>query len=466
MSDHPTVSVRPAYGGLLRGTTREQFVLVEGPRGTAKTRAILTIIMARALSTPGSRWLLARSTRTRLSQTVMQTLEEQVFPSFGLCVPGTAGAENRGRYDLPGGSVLLPMGLDDLARGQSLETAGIYVAEGVEITSADTVLSLAGSMRQAVSSSSPHTVLHQCIVDGNPGPPGHWLNQIAEPIDGRLRRVRDRADYDRLRQHNAAPAPDGKWKRIVTRHMDNPGYFDLRQWRWTDQGRAYMDTLRHLRGHLRRRWLDGDWVAAEGTVFPEFDDRRHVIRPFDVPIDWPHYVGVDPGYDHPCAILWFAVAPNGTIYVVDELYRGGMGVAQHARDIRARNAGRTIKGYYADPQDAFKRVMQQPKSIADQFRECGLSFSPWPRSTDKQAMVEAVREMLRKDKLKVFAPCQHTIHEFQSWSYKRRLSDPNNPPPGDDAYEDANNHSMDVVCGMVAKKIHVAKGRVEVFLGR
>jgi hypothetical protein len=145
----------------------------------------------------------------------------------------------------------------------------------------------------------------------------------------------------------------------------------------------------------------------------------------------------------PAAILWFTVAPNGCIYVVDELYRGGLPVADHARDIRARNAGRTVVRYYADPQHAFSRTAQSPKSIASQLKDCGLTFVPWPRTGgSEETMVEAVRKRLTTDRLKVFATCVNTIREFQSWSYKRSPS--GELPPGEDKFEDKDNHAMDV----------------------
>lgn len=444
MTTTPTVRIGDTFLPLLDGTRREQFIVFEGPRGTGKTRAILTVILCRALAHPGSRWLLARSTRTRLTETVLATLEEQVFPSFGMAVPGGAGRNNRHDYALPNGSTLIPMGLDDPQRTQSAEFAGIYVAEAVELSKLEDVTALAGSMRQDV----PGLPYHQCIVDCNPGAPGHWLNQKAEDVPAGLRRVRTVEDYRRVLAFNRAAPQPGRWKRMVTRHQDNPGYFNVRPWDWTARGRAYLETLEHLSGHLRWRWLDGDWVAAEGTVYPEFDADRHVVTPFNVPSDWPHFVGLDPGYDHPCAILWFALAPNGCVYIVDELYRGGMSIQQHAADIHQRAKGRTIIRYFADPQHAFSQTAQSPKSIASQLRECGLTFFPWPRSRDAEAMVNAVRDRLSGDRLKVFATCAQTIREFQSWSYKR--TGKGEVPTGDDQFEDKDNHAMDVVRGVLA----------------
>jgi phage terminase large subunit len=424
-----------------------RFVLYEGPRGTAKTRGILTGLMCYALKNPGARIILSRSTRTRLTETVLTTLEEQVYPAFGMRVPGDAGRVNRHSYDLPNGSSFIPIGLDDPQRTTSMEAAKIYVSEGIEIGMRQHVEALAGALRQ------PGMPDRQCIIDTNPGPPGHWLNAAAEPVPKHWRRVESPEDYQRLLEHAHRPPQEGFWKRIVTRHQDNPGYFDLTAWQWTDAGREYLDTLQMFTGHLRRRWLDGDWVAAEGTVFPEFDEDRHVIEPFNVPADWPTYVGWDAGFDHPTAILWFTVAPTGCIYVYDEIYRGGRAVSDHCRHVHEKNAGRTVHAYYADPQHCFSQTAQSPKTIASQAKECGISMSPWPRTGgNEETMVERVREKLRQPSMfKVFRTCQNTINEFQSWSYKRDAR--GDLPAGEDKFEDRDNHSMDVVKGVISMNI-------------
>jgi hypothetical protein len=428
----------------------DPFIFCESPRGCLKTCSILNSLMARAGRWPGSRWYLWRSTRTRLSDTVLRSFEEYVIPAWSevrgmrLMNPH-AGPSHRSSYVFENGSEFIPVGLDDIQRGTSAEGAGGYLAEAIELDRPDQALALAGMLRQ------PGVPFHQIIVDANPGAPGHWLNQIAESIDPKLRRVETQADYLRLQEYNQTPAVDplSRWKRIVAKIQDNPHYFDVGAWKYTDAGESYLKTLGVLKGHLRRRWIDGDWISAEGSVYPEFDEHRHVMTPFRIPKEWPQYVGLDPGYDHPCAILWFAVAPNGCVYVVDELYRGGLSVVDHARDIRLRNAGRTVQRYYADPQHAFSRTAQSPRSIAAQLKDCGLTFVPWPRTGgNEETMVEAVRKRLISDRLKVFATCVNTIREFQSWSYKRTAT--GELPAGEDKFEDRDNHTMDCVKGVLA----------------
>jgi hypothetical protein len=40
-------------------------------------------------------------------------------------------------------------------------------------------------------------------------------------------------------------------------HQDNPAYFDLDTWDWTDDGRTYLQGLGDMTGHRRARMLKG-----------------------------------------------------------------------------------------------------------------------------------------------------------------------------------------------------------------
>ena len=429
-----------------------EFTLIEGPRGTGKTRAVLSALLCYALQYPGARIMLARSTRTRLSQSVLVTLESQVFPAFGMAVPGGAGRDNRGEYKLPNTSVFVPAGLDDMQRSQSAEYAKIYVAEGVEIPQANDIVSLAGSLRQA---GYPDKGV---MVDCNPGAPGHWLNKIAEDVDESLRFVRTKAEYRRLLAHNRnRTVADGRWKRIITRHQDNVAYFDAATWEWTSDGAAYMRTLTNLAGWLRSRWLDGEWCAASGSVFPEFSRKLHVVKAFVPPADWPHFLWWDPGYFHPTSIGWLVVSPSGDIYVAQEIYKGGTSVETHLREIEKLNAGRTVRRYYGDPREFFSNRAQGPSCAVQVAKAGGPTFWRWEAAAgvEKNAQVNALRQLLinvrddnGKPGLYFMDNCPNTISEMESWMFKHTAA--GEIPDGDDAYEDANNHSIDGICGVLA----------------
>lgn len=454
----PEILLGDAYLHLAHGNVRDKFVVCESKRGTGKTRAILTILLCRLIHFPGTHALICRSTRTRLADTVLKTLEEQVFPSFGIPVPGNASRMHRHEYTLENGSTIIVMGLDDPARTQSYECSWIYVAEATELGKLDDVVALAGALRQAYDHPD---YFRQCIVDCNPGAPGHWLNQQAEPYPKKLRRVTTREEYDLALAHGRQPPPAGKWKRIVTQYVDNPRFFDTDNWTLTKDGKEYYEeTLGHLQGHLRRQWLDGEWCAAEGAVFPGFSEEKHVVPAFEIPAEWPIYMFYDPGFDHPTGISWVSVAPNGKHYVIDEMKDSGRALAEWASLIKRREEDAGYRGRvvqrFGDPQGAFKRTPDGAETTAEQMRKNhGLTFIKWPGGpNEKDSMVEKMRDALDRKMndgspfFVVFDRCVNTKHEFQSWRYKR------NPKGeqlmGDDQFEDANNDILDGLLGCVA----------------
>lgn len=451
------LDVGDSYLGLFEGgSVQDQFVLIESRRGTGKTRAILTLFMTRAIKHPGSRWLIVRSTRTRLTDSAVATFIEQVLPLFGMAAP-KCQREQISNYRLPNGSEFIFQGLDDPNRQQSVECAGVYVVEGVEIPQLETITALAASMRQVCD---PPIESYQCIVDCNPGAPGHPLNRVAERFDDSQRMIETREQYERLVQHNQSPSADpNRWKRIVTQHYDNPGYFDVVTWTWTKIGAAYLKTLSWLTGFLRKRWLYGLWHAAEGSVFgAAFEARRNVCKAFNIPASWPVFFYLDPGYDHPTGIFWLAVGPTGKRYVVDELYDRQTPIADDpaidkvgwASLIKARESERGYKPMrrFMDPRYGFsKTAYSNGTTIDEQYRLHDLHFEPWARleMESKDGAVNQVRTSLIKGELVVFDRCVNTQMELQSWSYKRNAR--GEQLVGDDQYEDRLNHIIDGLLG-------------------
>lgn len=444
--------LRGALAALYTCTDRE--VVVEGRAGTAKTTGACTILLDRAKRYPRSRQLIVRETRASLTESVLVTFEKLLGEADPEVV--RVNREHRHSYRLWGGSEIVTGGLDRPDRLFSTEWDTVYVPEATE-TSLEAWELFGRAMR------NNKTPFPQRIADCNPNAPSHWINQRATRASDRLRDVRSRADYDRLQAYNHG-AQTGAMRRLIGVHQDNPGYWDMAKWEWTPEGLSALAGLQSMTGHRRARMLQGLWQAQEGVVLPEFAEPQHVVAPFAIPDHWPIYVGWDPGYDHPTAILWLAIADNETIYVIDEVYQGGKSVAEHCRTVHARNEGRTVLRYYADPQHAFSRTAQSPEPIAAQAAKCGIRMMPWPRSTDVEAMVETVRRRLIDGKLKVFSTCANTIAEFQTWRYKRTAK--GELPSGDDAFVDADNHAMDVVKGMCAIGLKHARGKTVVVEGR
>ena len=138
----------------------------------------------------------------------------------------------------------------------------------------------------------------------NPDSPGHWLK--AEFLDRR-----DELDIYRLRfllEDNTALPPD------------------------------YIRNLRReYTGVFFDRFIRGEWVAAEGAVYPMFDAKKHVCA--DVPPIAAGWIGVDYGHTNPTCFLRLGAA-GGHVWVTDEYYHcagrtGAKSPRDYARDLAA-----------------------------------------------------------------------------------------------------------------------------------
>jgi phage terminase large subunit len=185
----------------------------------------------------------------------------------------------------------------------------------------------------------------------------------------------------RLR-HNAA-----SWRQIIL--TTNPG--GPSHWIYTDlilgghahvyySGAAdnthnpldYVETLNQLTGVLRERLALGRWVQAEGAVYPDFDPALHVLDPFEIPADWQRLRTIDFGYTNPFTCQWWALDPDGRLYLYRELYGTRRLVEDWARQIVALSAGERYRVTVAD-HDAEDRATLERYGVRTQAADKAVS---------------------------------------------------------------------------------------------
>ena len=154
---------------------------------------------------------------------------------------------------------------------------------------------------------------------------------------------------------------------------------------------GYKARLSALPERERRALLYGDWNIFEGQYFTEFDTRRHVTEPFEIPASWRKYRTVDYGLDR-LACLWVAVSPDGGVYVYREYCESQLTISAAARAILERTPpGEDIYATLAPP-DLFGRTQETGKSKAVLFSEYGLNFTK--TSNDRECGWLSVKELL------------------------------------------------------------------------
>lgn len=316
------------YGGIEKvWKSRATEVLAPGPAGTGKTRGILEKVHLYLLKYPRTRGLICRKTRASMTESVLVTFEARVV-QVG-CDLNNQSRRTRSSYDYDNGSVLVVGGLDNPDRIMSTEYDIIAVFEATEC-SEDDWEKLTTRLRNG---KGPY---HQIVADCNPASPSHWLKR--------------RADR-------------GQMEVFECRHQDNPVLWDRQAKDWTEQGRKYLATLQSLTGHRRARLLDGKWSAAEGLVYPEFNTATHVVASMPAGWEkWPKLRSIDFGFVHPFVCQWWAIDPDGRMWLYREIYQTKRTVAEHAAIINRHSDGETYVATITD-HDAEDRATLAAHSI-------------------------------------------------------------------------------------------------------
>ena len=282
--------------------------ILSGPAGTGKTVAVCHYLNAVLNQYPGARVLMCRKTLTSLTTGALVTYQEQILdPAFRVMFFGGSSREPAS-FKYPNGSRLVIGGLDRASKVLSSEYDIIYVNEATEATLTDWE-TLSTRLRA-------NEVPYQRIIgDTNPDSPTHWIMQRAQ---------------------------EGKLQLLYSVHEDNPAYWDAERQEWTPKGAVYIARLENLTGVRYKRLRNGLWVAAEGQVYEEWDPAVHLIDRADLPTGWqgwPRFWAVDFGYRDPFVWGEFGVGPDDWLVLLQQIYRTGRLVQDHAADILTATQG-------------------------------------------------------------------------------------------------------------------------------
>lgn len=369
---------------MLRGAVSKLFrcrdpeVLCEGPAGTGKTTGVLSYAAWCAENHPNIRQLFTHETRVAMSKTVLVTFEREVLPPTHAALRGPT-KETRTSYKWPNGSETDLIGLDNPDKFRSGQWDQIFVFEATMVQESQYEM-LLHRLRNFV------LPWQQIIADTNPDHPQHWLNVRA----------------------NA-----GKMTRFLSRHQDNPRYWDRETQTWTPEGQNYVvERLGALSGVRRARFLLGQWAAAEGAIWESFDPARHVV---DAEPTYPdqdgqtsskcrYYVGsVDWGFRAPGVFQVWGVTGDGDMYLVHEIYRTQQNIDWWAEKIDAAWRKWKLRAVAADP--------EEPGNI-DKVRRMGVPIQP--AFNDWMPGVDAVRKRIDDRRMFIVRDCLESADQSLS----------------------------------------------------
>lgn len=292
-------------------TTRDDVVLMCGPAGTGKTLAALWKLHMSALQRPKFRGLIVRQTHASLTGTTLVTFDEEVVAQALL--HGTVkwfggSARKPPAYMYANGSTITIGGLDKPVKWMGGQYDRVVVDEATEI-STTALEALITRMRAKART------FKQIILCCNPDHPKHWLNTRAQ---------------------------EGGLPMLHSRHQDNPRYFDritdvdgTVRFEMTVEGHEYIEgKLGKLTGVRRLRLLLGQWAAAEGVVYEDFDANVHEIDAMPAGWEtWTRWWSVDFGFSNPFVCQFWAQDGDGRLYLYREIYMSRRLVEDHAKQV-------------------------------------------------------------------------------------------------------------------------------------
>ena len=213
---------------------------------------------------------------------------------------------------------------------------------------------------------------------------------------------------------------------FLNRNNDPEAWYEFME--WADNPYLSKEEIAVLEASLddvalqARRY--GKFAAAEGLVYPEFDESIHVIEPFAVPPEWQDIISIDPGLNNPLSAHWYAVDYDDNVYVVYEHFAAGRDVDYHAGEIK--NISKRL-GWKTDRMGrvralidsaAKQRTLSGVKSLCELFYERGILVNP-DVEKDLFSGIARVKSYLKQDNglpnVYIFSNCTELIKELKGY---------------------------------------------------
>jgi len=244
-------------------------------------------------------------------------------------------------------------------------------------------------------------------------------------------------------------------KLFTTTNPDNPAHWLMRDWlsnpntpvrRWhfTIDDNPFLpaqyvtDIKAMYTGLYYRRFVLGEWVAAEGAVFDMWDPDVHVVDLMPQMHRWVS-LGIDYGASNPTAGVLFGLGMDRRLYAVSEYRYDGR---QQRRTQTQSETSQALRTWLADipgygrVRPPFVAVDPSAASFKEQLHRDGLS--PVPADNSVLDGIRLVSDLLAQGKFFVHRSCKGLITEMPSYSWDDRAA-----LLGEDKPLKVNDHSVD-----------------------
>lgn len=217
--------------------------------------------------------------------------------------------------------------------------------------------------------------------------------------------------------------PKGKnhfWELWIKGQRKESG-FSSYQMRTEDNPYIPRSEIKEAKAQLNDRYFRQEFEASfedfTGLIWPEFEQKIHVVDPFDIPNWYETISALDVALSGTTAALNAAIDDDGNIFIVREYYEQNKRASEVSETIRGWKSGRWL----IDPASKIKNVQRAGELYAlyDEYSDYGIAAQPG--ENDVGAGINRVAEYFKTKKIKIFSTCKNLIYELERyhWSEER-----------------------------------------------
>ena len=239
----------------------------------------------------------------------------------------------------------------------------------------------------------------------------------------------------------ASTNPDSPYHWLKTDYIDREDELNLKVFSFnirdnSSLGEQYIQELsKEYQGLWYKRYIEGEWVLADGAVYDFFNEDYHVIQIPQAVADF-YIVGIDYGTTNPCVFSLIGYNPGSypNIWLEKEYYYDSKKELrqksdyEYTKDLQEFVNGYNVKRIFIDPSAA---------SFRQELRRNGVN-NVSDALNDVLPGIRFVGQLLTNGTYKICANCTQTLKEFSNYLWDSKAS-----KRGEDKPIKVSDHAMD-----------------------
>lgn len=195
---------------------------------------------------------------------------------------------------------------------------------------------------------------------------------------------------------------------------------DFESWQFKTEDNPFIDRseIKEAKASLNDRYFKQEYEASfedyTGLIWPELDEKVHIIDRFEVP-DWWETIGcIDVAVSGTTAALLSAIDDAGTVHFVKEYYEQNKRASEVMDAIKDWNPGIWL----IDPAAKIKNqrnALGELYTLYDEYSDSGIM--PHPAENDVDAGINRFGEYLKAGKIKIFSDLKHYRSELSVYHW-------------------------------------------------